>query len=72
MIDAAELSIEALVLAALPRTRTMKEAAFWEKYARLCDKHGIMALPEQVKTALRRLKQEGKIIVTREGAHKTA
>lgn len=70
MIDAAELSIEALVLAALPRTRTIGEAAFWEKYARLCDKHGVTAIPGQVKTALRRLKQEGKIIVTRNGARK--
>ena len=46
------------------------EAAFWAIYARLCDKHRIMALPAQVKTALRRLKREGKIIVTREGARK--
>lgn len=70
MIAPAELSVDTLVLEALPRTRTIGETAFWEKYARLCDKHRIMALPAQVKTALRRLKREGKIIVTREGARK--
>jgi len=70
MIEPAELSIDALVLEALPRTRTIGEAAFWEKYTRLCDTHRVVALPGQVKTALRRLKQGGKIIVTREGARK--
>jgi hypothetical protein len=70
MIERAELSVDTLVLEALPQTRTIREAAFWEKYTRLCDKHRIVALPGQVKTALRRLKKEGKIIITREGARK--
>lgn len=70
MIDTADLSIEALVLESLPHTRLIGEFAFWEKYTRLCDKCRVVALPGQVKTALRRLKQEGKIIVTRVGARK--
>ena len=70
MIDTADLSIESLVLEALPRSRLIGESAFWEKYTRLCDKYRVVALPGQVNTALRRLKQEGKIIVTRNGARK--
>ena len=70
MRASAELSIDALVLEALSHTRTIGEVAFWEKYTRLCDKQRVVALPGQVKTALRHLKQEGKIIVTREGARK--
>lgn len=71
MIEQADLSVDALVLAALPRTRFIGEAAFWEKYSRLCSKHRVVALPGQVKTALRRLKQDGKIIVNRDGVRKT-
>jgi adenosylmethionine-8-amino-7-oxononanoate aminotransferase len=70
MIDTAELSIAALVLECIPKTRTIKEADFWAKYERLCAKHGVLPLPGQVKTALRRLNQEGRIIVNRYGARK--
>jgi hypothetical protein len=70
MIDASDLTIESLVLECLPRTRWASERAFWERYNRLCAKWDVLPLMGQVKTTLRRLKHEGKIIVTREGARK--
>ncbi len=70
MIDANELTISTLVLECLPRTRAIGESAFWQKYERLCAKHRVVALPGQVKTALRRLKQEGKIIISANGARR--
>jgi len=63
-------TIEALVLECLPRTRTIGEAAFWTKYERLCRKLRVLPIPGQVRATLRRLKQEGKILVSAKGARK--
>jgi hypothetical protein len=57
------LSIDDLVLECLPRTTYTSEKTFWEKYQRLCDRQGVLALPGQCKTALRRLHAAGKIAV---------
>jgi len=69
-VSDSELTIDALVLECLPRTQFASESVFWTKYERLCERRNILALPGQVKTALRRLKQEGKVIVSARGARK--
>jgi hypothetical protein len=63
-------TIDGLVLECLPRTRFIGESVFWAKYERLCNKSRVVPLPGQVKTALRRLVQEKKIIVNAQGARK--
>lgn len=63
-------TIDDLVLECLPRTRFIGESAFWTKYERLCGKRQVVPLAGQVKTALRRLVQEKKIIVNTHGARK--
>jgi hypothetical protein len=56
-------TIDDMILACLPRTRAIDEAAFWGKYERLCNKHKVLPLVGPVQIALRRLRKEGKIVI---------
>lgn len=54
-------SIGDIVLSVIPKTRPLGEQELIERYKKACDKHKVLALHGQLKTALKRLFQENQI-----------